>query len=358
MPLLGDEEIAPRTWPRLRMVLRIVLGKTVTLMLATLALVLAVVSFVVLSGGTSLGLSHREIISIVPANFCVLMLLVAAVSVRVVRVLIERRRGSAGSRLQAQLVLLFSVVAVTPTIVVAIFATVFFQVGIQAWFNQRVSTALDESMQVARGYLTEHKNEIRTDAFAMADDMERAGPFITNNPANFGQFLTTQISLRGLTEAVVFEPTTGQVIASAGFMGGNPSAALPPPWAVNVARGGDVVVMGSKDGTTVSGLVQLDSTPPLMLLIQKPVDPAILAHMAHTEAAVDRLSSTRIASAQPADHLRRHLRHGGAAGAVGVDPVRAGLRQSDRAARRPPHPRGRAHPLGRSRRAAARKPAG
>jgi two-component system nitrogen regulation sensor histidine kinase NtrY len=295
MPLVGDEEPAPKSWPRLRMILRVALGKTVTLMLATLALLLAVVSFVVLSGGTSLGLSHRAIISIVPANFCVLMLLVAAVSVRVVRVMIERRRGLAGSRLQAQLVLLFGVVAVTPTIVVAIFATVFFQFGIQAWFNERVRTALDESMQVAQGYLTEHKNEIRTDAFAMADDMERAGPFITNDLSNFGQFLETQISLRGLTEAVVFEPTTGQVIASAGFMGGM-SASLPPTWAVDVARGGDVVVMGSKDGTMVSGLVQLASTPPLMLLIQKPVDPAILAHMARTEAAVQayhRLESHR-----------------------------------------------------------------
>jgi two-component system nitrogen regulation sensor histidine kinase NtrY len=285
MPLVGDEGPATKSWPRLRMILRIALGKTVTLILATSALLLAVASFVILSGGTSLGLSHRAILSLVPANFAVLMLLVVAVSVRVVRVFIERRRGSAGSRLQAQLVVLFSVVAVTPTIVVAIFATVFFQLGIQAWFNERVRTALDESLQVAQGYLTEHKNEIRTDAFAMADDMERAGPFITNDLANFGQFLTTQVSLRGLTEAVVFEPTTDQVIASAGFMGGL-STGLPPAWAVDVARGGDVVVMGSKDGTTVSGLVQLDSTPPLMLLIQKPVDPAILAHMANTEAAV------------------------------------------------------------------------
>ncbi len=81
--------------------------------------------------------------------------------------------------------LLFSVVAVTPTIVVAIFATVFFQLGIQAWFNERVRTALDESMQVAQGYLTEHKDEIRTDAFAMADDMARAGPFLTSDVCQF-----------------------------------------------------------------------------------------------------------------------------------------------------------------------------
>lgn len=294
MPLVGDEG-PNRRWPRLRWVLRILLGKTVTLILAMVALVLACATFIVLSGGSSLGLSHDEILSMLPANFVVLVLLAIAVGVRLVRVYLERRRGSAGSRIQAQLVLLFSVVAVTPTIVVAIFATIFFQLGIQAWFNERVRTALDESMQVAQGYLTEHKDEIRTDAFAMADDMARAGPFITSDMQAFGQFLETQVSLRGLTEAIVFTPTTGQVVASAGFMGGL-TTPLPPPWAQAIAKNGDVVVLGSKDGSLVSGLVQLATSPPLMLLIQKPVDPSILAHMARTAAAVQeyhRLESNR-----------------------------------------------------------------
>jgi two-component system nitrogen regulation sensor histidine kinase NtrY len=294
MSLVGDEGPNKR-WPRLRRVLRIVLGKTVTLILAMVALLLACGTFVVLSGGSSLGLSHRAIIALVPANFVVLLLLATAVCVRLVRVYLERRRGSAGSRIQAQLVMLFSVVAVTPTIVVAIFATVFFQFGIQAWFNERVRTALDESMQVAQGYLTEHKDDIRTDAFAMANDMARAGPFITSDMRNFGQFLETQVSLRGLTEAVIFVPSTGQVVASAGYMGGMTSS-LPPQWAISVAHNGDVVVLGSKDGTSVSGLVQLASTPPLMMMIQKQVDPSILAHVAHTVAAVQeyhRLESNR-----------------------------------------------------------------
>ena len=81
---------------------------------------------------------------------------------------VERRRGSAGSRLHVRLVLLFSVVAVTPTIVVALFATAFFNLGIQGWFNDRVRTALNEGLEASRGYLEEHRNNIRTDALAMA----------------------------------------------------------------------------------------------------------------------------------------------------------------------------------------------
>ncbi len=36
----------------------------------------------------------------------------------------------------------------------------------------------------------------------------------------FGEVLATQTALRGLTEAVIYEPLTGQVMASAGLFAG------------------------------------------------------------------------------------------------------------------------------------------
>ena len=72
------------------------------------------------------------------ANLSALLLLGAVLAGRLTRVWVERRRGSAGSRLHVRLVLLFSGVAVAPTIVVACFAVAFFHFGIQAWFNDPV----------------------------------------------------------------------------------------------------------------------------------------------------------------------------------------------------------------------------
>ena len=72
------------------------------------------------------------------ANLSVLLLLGAVLAGRLTRVWVERRRGSAGSRLHVRLVLLFSGVAVAPTILVACFAVAFFHFGIQAWFNDPV----------------------------------------------------------------------------------------------------------------------------------------------------------------------------------------------------------------------------
>ena len=47
-----------------------------------------------------------------------------------------------------------------------------------------------------------------------------------------------------------------------------------------------MAVLAAGDGTRVRAVVELDSTPPLMLMIGRPVDPQILDHMTRTEQAV------------------------------------------------------------------------
>jgi two-component system nitrogen regulation sensor histidine kinase NtrY len=203
------------------------------------------------------------------ANLSTVLLLVAILAGRLTRVWVERRRGSAGSRLHVRLVLLFGVVAVAPSIVVACFAVAFFHFGIQAWFNDPVRQAVSESLQVSRGYLEEHRDNIR----AVAD------------PSVFAEILGTQTTLRGLTEAVIYDPLTRQVLAGAGLFAGM-GVELPSQAVTTQAQGGDVVVLAAGDGTRVQAVVRLDSTPPLMLMIGRPVDPAILDHMTRTEQAV------------------------------------------------------------------------
>ena len=117
--------------------------------------------------------------------------------------------GRPASRLHVRLVLLFSGVAVAPTIFVACFAVAFFHFGIQAWFNDPVRSALDESLQVSRGYLEEHRNNIRAVALEMANDLMRAGQLLAGDPSAFGEVLAHADALRGLTEAVIYDPLTG-----------------------------------------------------------------------------------------------------------------------------------------------------
>ncbi len=278
---------------RLSRLAEILVGRVATLVLAAVALALGVTTFVLLASGVP---RPNLVFGLVLANLTVVLLLGALLAVRITRVWMERRRAAAGARLHVRLVLLFSVVAVTPTIVVAVFSTVFFNLGIQAWFAEPVRTALQQSLSVARGYADEHRNNIRADALGMAADLVRGGlGLMSTDPQGFLNFLASQTGLRGLTESMIYEPVTGQVVASAGSMTGFESV-TPPDWATALAQSGEVAVLGSDDQTKVRGVVMLETTPRLMLVIGRLVDPAILDHIAKTEKAVevyDRLDQNR-----------------------------------------------------------------
>ena len=147
---------------------------------------------------------------------------------RLTRVWVERRRGSAGSRLHVRLVLLFGGVAVAPAILVAVLRRRLLPFRHPGLVQRPGAPArCSESLQVSRGYLEEHRNNIRAVALEMANDLTRAGQFLSADPSVFAEVLATQTTLRGLTEAVIYEPLTGQVLAAAGLFAG--MGVEPPP---------------------------------------------------------------------------------------------------------------------------------
>jgi two-component system nitrogen regulation sensor histidine kinase NtrY len=234
-------------------------------------------------------------VGLIVTAFATFLLFLIVLAGQVTRVVLEHRRGAAGARLHVRLVFLFGLVAALPTMMVAGFAIVFFNYGIQAWFNQRVQTALDESNQVAQGYLAEHDNEIRVDALAMASDLSQNGTVFFGDANEFASYLYSQVASRGLTQAVIFQPATGEVVASAGFLA-NIAPTVPPPREIALAQAGQLPVTSEAGGTDEEAVIKLDMTPPMMLMVEKPIDPAILDHVKRTQQAVaeyERLSRNR-----------------------------------------------------------------
>jgi two-component system nitrogen regulation sensor histidine kinase NtrY len=77
----------------------------------------------------------RVILLLLNLDLVLLLCLGALVARRLVILWVARRRGAAGSRLHVRLVVLFSLVAVTPTIIVAVFSVILFDFGLQGWFS-------------------------------------------------------------------------------------------------------------------------------------------------------------------------------------------------------------------------------
>ncbi len=298
----------------LRRLSDLLLGRGVTLGLAAGALLMGVLTFTVLSDGSPLGPTRPgQVVGMVLAAMAFLLLLFAALAGRLVRMWADRRRGYAGSKLHTRLVVLFSVVAIVPSMLVAGFAALFFNLGIQAWFSDRVRTALDASLLASRAYLAEHQQNIRADAFAMANDLNRAVVLLPEQSLTFARVLGTQAGVRGLTEAVVFEPVLGRVIAHAGVSAGF-QLDPPPHSAIEMARSGEVVVLTGEENNRARAVIALAPATGLLLMIGRPVDPQVIEHMQRTEAAVE--------AYRQIDERRRFIEGvlaGVSAGVIGLD---------------------------------------
>src|ERR1700720_1353806 len=195
---------------------RIGFGRKIAIALAIPALASGVATYLALTGAPPFGPHPNAVLSLLNLDLVLLLALGAVVAKRLIEVWAERRRGLAGSRLQIRLVVLFSLIAVLPTIIVAVFSYLFFSFGIESWFSDKVRTAISESVEVADAYVKEHQQAIRADALGMANGLDQYAATLIISPQDLVQALTIQASMRGLTEAAVLD-AKGHMVARTGL---------------------------------------------------------------------------------------------------------------------------------------------
>ena len=109
---------------------------------------------------------------IIFADVLYVIIIASLVIKRIAIVIAARRAKSAGSRLHLRLTGVFAILALIPTILVAIFAMVTVNFGLEEWFSSRVSNVVKTSHAAAQAYEAEHEEGLRADvvAFALALD--------------------------------------------------------------------------------------------------------------------------------------------------------------------------------------------
>src|SRR5262249_36919033 len=120
-----------------------------------LALLLAVLTFVVLTGLTRITPNREVTISFILMNGATILVLLGIIFREVWQLTQARRRGRAAARLHIQLVSLFSIMALLPAALVAIGANVTLERGLDRLFSGQTRVALENSLAIARAYANE-----------------------------------------------------------------------------------------------------------------------------------------------------------------------------------------------------------
>jgi len=254
-----------------------------TFALVLLGPVLAISTFLIL-GPLDQGQSSLSLRLILLADFVYVLLVAALVLQRIVGLVSARRAKSAGSRLHLRLTGAFAILALIPTVSVAIFAALTVNVGLEGWFSDRVRQVVGSSLNAAEAYEEEHRRDLRQDALGLAGilDASRKVTFFMTE-ADLRRVLTqgqAQIQ-RGLREAYVIDGT-GEIRAR-----GDRSYLFdfekPSPSQIHDATTFGILVIEDWENNEFRALVQLNAFVDRYLYVSRNVDGELLSLLDDTQ---------------------------------------------------------------------------
>ena len=247
-----------------------------TLGLVLLGPILVVATYVVM-GPLGLGATDPALRLVLLTDLIYILVVAALVLQKVARMIAARRAKSAGSRLHLRLTGVFALVALIPTILVAVFSVLTLNVGLEGWFSERVRQVVDTSLLAAEAYENEHRRDLIEDTQALAGFLnvtKKASPFL--NDGDLRELLTRgqQQIQRGLREAYVIDGAAR--LRARGERSYLFDFETPSAEDMKRANAGEIVVIQDWDNDEFRTLVKLVAFVDRYLYLSRNVDGNIL----------------------------------------------------------------------------------
>jgi two-component system nitrogen regulation sensor histidine kinase NtrY len=250
-----------------------------------LAVLSALVTFVVLAGLTPIPPTHNVVVLLLAVNIVTVVLLLALIGRELWRVVQARRRGRAASRLHVRIVALFSVISAVPAILVAVFASVTLDRGLDRLFSRQNRSLIENSMIVSDAYVRDHVQFARAENIAIAIELVRARPLFDQSREQFHQFLTVQASIRGLPAVMMIDKNLSIVdqadtqITEAAFV-------KPSPEVLAAVNDTEPQVAMFLDAGYVAAIIKLRNYGDTYLYIARLLDPRVLTQLRATQEGI------------------------------------------------------------------------
>jgi two-component system nitrogen regulation sensor histidine kinase NtrY len=248
------------------------------------ALVCALATFLILAGVIRVTPTPTYGITLLAINVA-LVLGLAVVIAWEARVFLHARRANAAvARLHSRIVGLFSLIAILPTILLAVVASVTIDRGLSLGFTDRVRDVVLKSVEVADAYQENQCQSLAREIRILNDDLTRARPNFDVNRAWFETFLTTRATNLGLPVAQIMRGPT-DVVARANIdvlkQVRLPSAAA----FEDAGKSTDPICLLPTEGRVFAALLRMPAFDDAVLMVQREVNPLAIEFPGVSRAA-------------------------------------------------------------------------
>ncbi|MEQ1817063.1 MAG: PAS domain-containing sensor histidine kinase [Terricaulis sp.] len=272
--------------PQSRSALTFVVG------LAVAGALTAIATITLLMGDGLAGENNGLIRALLIASLVVSAGLAGILIHRILRVARAWRAAATGARLHLRFVTLFSLAALAPAIIVAVFLGVTFTQGMDRWFSQRVVDTIESAANVGAAYVDLASGGLGGEVQAMAEDLNAARGGLTSDPTRYAAFLQLQGERRELSSVYVIDGT-GSVLAGGALVENAVPYIAPSQEALSVANQGEVSVRFDQDNDRLLALYRLSAYNNAYVFVSKRIEPGLVAQLRQFETSVSEYRAAR-----------------------------------------------------------------
>ncbi|WP_375465373.1 ATP-binding protein [uncultured Methylobacterium sp.] len=234
------------------------------------ALVSAIATFLILAGVIRVTPTPTVGVTLLAVNV-VLVLGLAVIIAWEARVFLHARRANAAvARLHSRIVGLFSLIAILPTCLLAVVASVTIDRGLSLGFTDRVRDVVLKSVEIADAYQENQCQSLAREIRILNDDLTRARPNFDVNRDWFEGFLTVRATNLGLPVAQIMRGPS-EVVARA-KIDVLKTTRLPSAAAFeDAAKSNDPVCLLPTEGRIFAAMLRMPAYDDAVLLVQREV---------------------------------------------------------------------------------------
>lgn len=265
--------------------------------LVVVGTLMGLVTFLYVTGATPIKPTEENLRLLLLVNGVLVLLMTALVLGQLIRLFAAYRKGTPGTGLHIRLISLFSLIAALPAILVAVFATVTLNRGLDSWFSERTQAIVDTATTVAEAYLKNASEATRIDVANISADLVQQHELFERDRPAFLRRVARHAALRNLAAAFVFEPANKRVDVK---VTANDQIEFIAPTADALAeadKGELVLISPGRGGNVVRALIKLQGYGDRYLYIYRVLAPTVLEQLDKTRDAradYDRLMRERV----------------------------------------------------------------
>ena len=204
----------------------------------------------------------------------------------------KKKLKKAGNELHNKLIFIFSVISLTPTLIISIFSVLIFDTALNSWFNPIISSAVSQSEKVANQYLLEHQNAMRGDILQFANILNANAINLSSNKNKFSKFIDNYSRKNNLSEAILID-SNGNVLAFSNFVFEYTYADISNQDYLS-ANSGKITITKEDNSNKMKAFMKLSQYVDAYLLISRFVDQRVLDAIQNTALAVSDYQSIEL----------------------------------------------------------------